>query len=60
MKNKRIIMSTEIINKTNKIIDDLYDALIKPKGIKFRLLKLFFPEIRKIADVVRKTYWEKY
>lgn len=40
-----------------KDTNDLWRALIKPKGLRLRLLRWLYPEIRKVADSLRKCYW---
>ena len=38
---------------------ELYQVLIKPKGLRLRLLKWLYPEVAKVADALRKCYWSK-
>lgn len=40
-----------------KATNQLYQALIKPRGLRLRLLKWLFPEIVKVADSLRECYW---
>ena len=40
-------------------IEKLYQVLIKPKGLRLRLLKWLYPEITDVADALREYYWSK-
>ena len=40
---------------TNK----LYRVLIKPKGLRQRLLRWLYPELVDVADDLRKCYWSE-
>ena len=35
----------------------LYKVLIKPKGVRQRLLRLLYPELVDVANSLRKIYW---
>ncbi len=37
--------------------NELYRVLVKPKGLRQRLLKWLYPELRKVADSLRECYW---
>ena len=51
------IKATELLKDFDEATDDLYQVLMKPKGLRRRLLKWLFPEITKVADSLRKCYW---
>lgn len=40
-------------NSTSK----LYHVLIKPKGLRLRLLRWLYPELVDVANDLRKCYW---
>ena len=41
------------------IIEELFEALTKPKGWRLKLLKWLFPELTEVADLIRKEYYWK-
>lgn len=41
----------------DEVLDKIFQALLKPKGIRLKLLKWLFPEIVKVAEKLRKYYW---
>lgn len=41
----------------DKAIEELYQALIKPKGLRLKLLKGLYPEIVNVANALREYYW---
>lgn len=38
---------------------ELYYAVIKPKGLRLRLLKWLYPEIVKVVDSLKRCYWSR-
>ena len=38
-------------------IEKLFQALIKPKGLRLKLLKWLYPEIVNVANTLRDYYW---
>lgn len=40
-----------------KIIDKVWEQLNKPKGLRFWILRKFFPEIVEIARILREEYY---
>ena len=49
--------ATDLLKDFDAYTNDLYSALMKPKGIRLRLLKWLYPEIVKVSDSLRKCYW---
>lgn len=43
----------------SEIIEQVYQALMKPKGLRFKILKWLYPEIVSVADRLREYYWSK-
>lgn len=41
----------------DKLLDDLYRVLLRPKGLRLKLLKLIYPEICKLGDSLREYFW---
>ena len=50
---KAVVHLKTLEKETNK----LYQALIKPKGLRLRLLRWLYPEIVNVADSLRECYW---
>jgi hypothetical protein len=40
-----------------KDTNELYLALIKPKGLRLKLLRWLYPEVVKVSDSLRRCYW---
>lgn len=49
--------ATQLLKNFDESTDKLYTVLMKPKGLRKRLLKLLFPELRDVADDLRRCYW---
>lgn len=43
--------------KLDQAIEKLYRFLIKPKGMRLKLLKWMYPEVVEIANMLREYYW---
>lgn len=41
-----------------QLSEQLYKALISPNGLRRRIIKLIFPEICSVADMLRAYYWK--
>ena len=49
--------AVELIKNFDEATNELHEVLMKPKGVRQRLLKWLFPELTKVADSLRKCYW---
>ena len=56
-KEKERLASTRL-KSLEEETNTLYKALVKPKGLRLRLLRWLYPEIVKVADSLRKCYWQ--
>ena len=52
-------MSGKPFKEFEETTNELYDALVKPKGIRLKLLRWLYPEIVGVADSLRKCYWSQ-
>ena len=55
----KVIKVSRTLKNFDKSTDKLYQVLVKPKGFRQRLLKWLFPELRDVADDLRKCYWDE-
>lgn len=58
-RKNREVRATEILKTFDTQTNELYQVLIKPKGLRQRLLRWLYPEITKVADSLRECYWSK-
>lgn len=42
-----------------EVLNEIYEALLKPKGFRRRLLKWLFPEIIRVAEILREYFWNQ-
>ena len=51
------VKAVKQLKALEKNTNDLYFALISPKGFRLRFLRWLYPEIAKVADSLRECYW---